>query len=287
MAWKYPDVFRKQTEWIVENVDERNIKFVIHLGDLVQHNENMTQWNTAKKSMSLLNEKIPYLISPGNHDVTINAETGIFDYSTLNEHFPLQEFEMEEWYGGNYPGESIQNNYGFFSDKDHNFLAMGLEFCPRDDVLDWANEILASNEEKEIILFTHQYLLSDKTRGDRKDLANCQTFNKCEDGKCNNGEGIWEKLVSKHENITLVLSAHLIRPSVALKTDCINGNLIHQTVQNYQDAEDEGWLRIYEFRPLDKRIDVKTYSPHLDRFDYSRSQNNNFSLMYLDSNCIV
>ena len=67
----YPGIFTNQTQWIVDNQDRLNIKFVIHEGDIVEDADNDTQWMSANKSMSVLDGKIPYGILPGNHDENV------------------------------------------------------------------------------------------------------------------------------------------------------------------------------------------------------------------------
>jgi DNA repair exonuclease SbcCD nuclease subunit len=288
-----PGSFFNQTKWIMDNEEEYNIKFVIHLGDLVQGSGNKTQWDLANKSMSLLDGEIPYLVIPGNHDYDDVNET-YYNHTNFNNYFPVSRFNNHGWFGGNYPENSNRNNYGFFKGDEEDFLVLGMEFCPRNDVLNWADNIISNNEDKQTILFTHMYMSPDNTRVSATSYANCTRFPGCQDGKCNSGEEIWNKLASKHENIPLILSGHMHSSkygTAALKTDCVNGKLIHQTLQNFQnqygDDGKEAWFRLYQFKPLDKRIDVKTYSANLNQFDYSKSQDNNFSLMYLDSNCIV
>ena len=47
----HPDIFLNQTRWIVANKQALNIIHVIHLGDLVEHYESASEWQTAKQSM--------------------------------------------------------------------------------------------------------------------------------------------------------------------------------------------------------------------------------------------
>src|SRR5688572_5675999 len=64
-AERYPDTFMAQTRWIADNAGARNIRFVVHVGDVVEHN-TPEEWELAKRAFSLL--PVPYAIAPGNHD---------------------------------------------------------------------------------------------------------------------------------------------------------------------------------------------------------------------------
>ena len=46
----------------------------------------------------------------------------------------------------------------------------------------------------------------------------------------------------------------------------VHGNTVHATLQDYpRTADDQDWLRLYRFRPAEKKIEVWTYSPQQDR----------------------
>ena len=67
-AWKYPELFHAQTRWIAESRAKYNIEYVLHVGDVVEHN-NEKEWKIAREAFSLLDGKVPYAIALGNHDI--------------------------------------------------------------------------------------------------------------------------------------------------------------------------------------------------------------------------
>jgi hypothetical protein len=81
----------------------------------------------------------------------------------------------------------------------------------------------------------------------------------------NDGQELWEKLVSQYANISLVLSGHVTAWSgVGRRIDYgVSGNLVNQIVSDYQAYPNggDGWLRIMRFRPSQNRVDVETFSP--------------------------
>ena len=116
----FPAVFTAQTQWIVDNKAARNIVFVTHEGDVVEHNSLVSEWQAANASMSLLDGVVPYGIGPGNHD----QPTTLF-----NQYFPFTRYQTQPWYGGHY-GSLNDNNFQLFSGGGMNFVILHLEFCP-------------------------------------------------------------------------------------------------------------------------------------------------------------
>jgi len=277
---KYPDIFTSQTEWIVDNKEELNIKFVIHLGDVVNDGYSEIQWNNADTSMSLLDGVVSYLIIPGNHDYESPGLKGTKDSMKFNTYFPYWRFDIYDWYGGHYPKEGNDNSYGLFEVDDKEFLVIGLEFCPTDEVIEWSDNILKENEDKEVILFTHAYLNEDNTRINTGDWSDCSNWEYCRMCSGNNGETIWNKLVSKHSNIIMVLCGHIAGDGLGRRTDYVNGKPIYQILQNYQMLENggNGYLRLYEFDYNEKVIKAITYSPYLD--EYKEDEQNKFELLW-------
>ena len=66
-AASFPDIFMKQTSWIVENRDAQQIAFVLHTGDIVD-SDVPAQWTVASNSLHMLDGVVPYVIAAGNHD---------------------------------------------------------------------------------------------------------------------------------------------------------------------------------------------------------------------------
>ncbi len=76
-------LFDLQTAWIADNIDNLNIKAVLCTGDLVEQNDNLVRnrhmlnqtsremWEAVSRSFDRLDNKIPYIISTGNHEYRI------------------------------------------------------------------------------------------------------------------------------------------------------------------------------------------------------------------------
>ena len=66
----------------------------------------------------------------------------------------------------------------------------------------------------------------------------------------------------------------------AFRSDTVRGYTVYQVMADYQSRSNggDGWLRILDFNPVEDLIYVKTYSPHLNK--YETDSNSQFTLFY-------
>ena len=270
-AWKHPELFHAQTRWIAERRAKYNIEYVLHVGDVVEHN-NEKEWKIAREALALLDGKVPYAIALGNHDIGPGGSSKTRD-TLFGEYFLLREIKKWESFGGVYDKEPDkgENIYHVFRAGGRQWLALVLEFGPRDDVLRWAREVVAGHPECPVILITHAYLHNDGKRYDRAipgQNAPPQDFPMAGDrAGLNTGEDIWRKLVSKNRNTVMVISGHVC-VAARLTSKGEAGNRVHQMVVDYQDQErgGNGWLRLLRFSRGGRTVQVRDYSPVLDEW---------------------
>jgi 3',5'-cyclic AMP phosphodiesterase CpdA len=287
---KFPDTFLAQTNWIVENREARNIACVLHLGDITNHNAP-NEWQAADRAMRVLDGKLPYFMVPGNHDYSENG--GCRDRTTrLNEYFPVSRFRESPTFGGVYDREPdrTENSYHLFSAEGRNFLVLALEFGPRRDVVRWANEVAAKHKDRAAILITHAYMYFDETRYDWKKFGKDQKWNPhnypvaaTTDDDVSDGEDLWTNLVSRHENFIATLNGHVLGDGLGRMTSTTSGGRgVHQMLVNFQMRPQggDGWLRLLEFRPDGRTVQVRDYSP--TRKQRNESPQNQFSLQLSD-----
>ena len=267
-----PDIFNAQINMIKDNIDTLNIKFVINTGSMVYSGISEKQWKTMNNTLEVLDGKVPYLIVPGDRDH--NGHVALKNKLNFNKYFNYTKFTKYSWYGGHYPEKGNENNFGFFSAENMDFLILGLTYCPIDDDLQWANNIINTYPDKKVILFTHSYLNGEGKRISFGKKGSCSNSGI----QGNEGEDIWNKLISKHQNIILVLSGHI--PGISQTVDYVNNYAINQVLQNFQTLPNggDGYLRFYMFFPDENIIVVKTYSPYLN--EYETSPENYFNLEY-------
>lgn len=286
---KYPATYRAQTRSIVQRSGRLNIRFVAHVGDLVQDWENEAQWKVASSAQRAFDTAgIPYAVLPGNHDLQ-----GDYRSTNFDQYFPPRRFRGEEWYGG-YLGDSIsgraqhvgadqvadrgrdrhnKDSYQIIHASGVRLLFLNLEVDVPGYALRWAQRVIDKQVKAyprtEIVLVTHAFLNENRSRPKKP--------YKRPDGT--SAARVWSTLIRPNCNIHLVLSGHY--HDEARRTDrnaC--GQPVHQLLADYQseDRGGNGWLRYLRFRPAKDRIDVLTYSPTLKR--PQRDANSRFRLAF-------
>lgn len=249
---KYPATYVAQTLWIRKRLKEDNIRFAIHLGDIVQNASTESEWTSADRAMRILDGVVPYSMVPGNHDMVLSQR----DTTLYNKYFSPARFAGHKWYGGHL-GKNNDNNYCFFEAAGMKFMVISLEFAPRDKTLQWAASVAKQHPDHRVIVATHCYM-----RNVKRDTA-CATSYKLEG---NSGEQIWQKLVRKQPNIFLVVSGHVVGVGLQTSKNDAGGKVI-EMLTDYQGQANggDGWLRTLKFIPAKNKIQVTKYSPLLDK----------------------
>ncbi len=267
----YPDLFFDQTRWILANKDRYDIRFVLHVGDLV-NGDVAGQWSQASNALALLDGQVPYAVVPGNHDYG-----GFYPSRTtgLNAYFPPSRFAGEPSFGGVKDAGRLENSYHLFSAGGVDWLVLALEFGPRNAAVAWADSVAEQFPDRRIIYLTHAYLYDDDTRYDWAAKGVAQSCNPhfystdWDPDGTNDGEELWQKLVRRHPGSVLVVGGHVTNDGqgkLASRNDA--GGVVHQMAVNYQTGilGGEGCLRLLEFRPDGKTVQIKTYSPYTGTF---------------------
>jgi hypothetical protein len=281
--------------WIEENIDTLNVKMVVCVGDLIQNNEkiindfdgNQTtkqQWESVSNAFKILDGKVPYIAAAGNHEYSIDRQgnrTSLYtDYfyterNHLNQKYLVQNTRNEQ---GRPTLENSALEIKGLNGKDYLFLTA--EYAPRDTVITWAKNVadLEQYKNHRIILVTHAFVNNKDERP-----SNAPTWLYWEPYNVNNEvlksasiplansnspEQVWQKLVHPSKNIELVVSGHY--PGEGYRADKNQaGKTVHQMMFDTQSLGGghrngnggDGWLRILEFYPDGKTVEVKTYSP--------------------------
>ena len=265
---RYPGEFDSQTSWIARNAEPLNIAYAFHLGDIVNNNTEI-EWQRASASMALLDGIVPYALVPGNHDYGPSGDASTRE-TLLNDHFSFDDTAALPSFGGAYEDGKLDNTYHLFAAGGHEWIAIMLEWGPRDEVIAWANTIMEQHPDRLGIFVTHAYLNNNDRRYDHTDREHPQKHNPHEYDTpgVNDGEELWQKLVRRHRFV-MTLNGHVLGDGtgyLASVTD--RGNVVHQMLSNYQMRElgGEGYLRLLELRADGRTLVVRSYSPLLDRY---------------------
>lgn len=268
------DVFESQINWIVEQKDKLNIAALFHEGDIVDFDERDDMWAMASKGMEKIDSLgIPYLMACGNHDYSMGSGNGnphylVRESTKLGKYFPKDRIFKNGRIGDHYK-EGMVNTYMLQNVEGNDFLFLALEIYPRREVLDWAYSLIKSYPKHTVIIVTHTFLEVDGN-----------PMNSIEFIKENGSviDGIVPKIIleelKQFPNLIITLSGHRIKENgegFSKRVDFgKNGNKIVSIMANYQNipkgVETVGSLRILQFDPYMKNLQVRTYSPVNKKF---------------------
>ena len=281
-----PSFFDSETRWLVANAETERIAFVLHEGDIVDSPLDRGQWAAARASMGVLDGTIPYVLTVGNHDLTLGAKSDPPRTTLLNDTFPYTELENASGFGGAFETGHRENAYYLLPGGGRTWLVIALEFSPRPAVLAWAGQVLGDHAELPAIVVTHAYLYSDGTRYDLQGRT-CQFSGDCVNpppsgpapqcwnpvcylGDGTDGETIWNTLVLPNSNVLFVFSGHVANPApndaARLSSLRPDGTLCHQLLADYQAdgmTGGDGYFRLLRIWN-DGHVQVRTFSPYVD-----------------------
>ncbi|HEX6276437.1 MAG TPA: metallophosphoesterase [Polyangiaceae bacterium] len=273
---RLPGLYTVQTSWLRNFARRLDVRYALQLGDITNNN-TAQEWERARAAMSLLDGVVPLALVPGNHDYGPSGNASTRE-TKLNDYFSFAATSAMPSFGGAYEDGKLENTFHLFSIGGRDFVLLALEWGPRDEVIDWANEVMNGFPERDGILATHAYLNNDSLRYDHADTARRQRFNPHDygtPGGVNDGEELWEKLVRRHR-FAMTLNGHVLGSGVGyLASVTDRGNTCHQMLSNFQMREQggEAYLRLLEFLPDGVTVNVFTYSPLFDRFLDEEGQN--------------
>ncbi|MCC6127001.1 MAG: autotransporter-associated beta strand repeat-containing protein [Pirellulales bacterium] len=242
-----PNLLGGQNTWIKNNLAAENIVFVSHMGDVTDDGTNVSFWNNASASMSILDGPgpdgvVPYSVNFGNHD--LYAPSGPANCAA---YFGPSRYQNYAWHGGSAP-DSL-SFYQKFTAGGITYLHLNLKFAPDAAAFNWAKGVLDANPNLPAIVTTHDYLGDGFL------------------GRSSNGNNTWNNLVYANPQIFMVLCGHNWPPRHEMDTNVAGKKVVALQV-DYQEVTHGGdaWLQKIVFDPDAGQIRVKTYSPTLDAY---------------------
>lgn len=279
----YPQTFTAQTQWIADHATSHNIKYVLHAGDITENNVT-SHWINARTSMSVLDGVVPYALATGNHDYGTKGKSdnreSIFNDAAFFG--PGSFYANQPSIGGFFEPGRTDNSYHTFNAGGNDWLVLALEWGPRNEVVEWANQVASAYPTHKAMLVTHAYMYNDDTIYDWASKGATQYWNPHSypyagnpSETINDGQQLWDKLVSKHAGFQFTFNGHVVGDGTGFRSTAGDaGNPVHQMLANYQQnyLGGGGDMRLLEFKADGKTVVVRTYSPVLDRYDFSFDQ---------------
>lgn len=258
----------------------------------------------ARMGYQIINNTMPFSVVPGNHDydamwvdskfppaekadITNPASFGMLHPGGLDNFRSVfgagsEFFKDKPWYVASHDGGA--DSAQMFTAGGYRFLHIGLQFDAPNASLDWAAQVIAQHPGLPTIVTMHDYM-DKEARRIPNPIIDAHAADPTVD---NTPQMIWDKLLSQHDQIFLVLCGH--EHGQAFRTDANKfGNKVHQVLADYQDraqtARDagvttphlgigDGWLRLMRF-DMDgdvPTIKVETYSSRLRKFSRDTAQ---------------
>lgn len=280
----YPEIFESQTAWIIEQRVIRDIRFVSHYGDVVEHGDDLMEWLIGDAAMAYLDDDdLPYGVSAGNHDVTPNGSP--FDsYAPENylEFFGPSRFEGCPWYIGSSP--SGMSSYQMISGGGLDFLMLNIECDTPIHELQWAQGILDRSRDIPVFLTTHRYMQdAEDFTGDVPLVPSGRypsiwyTFESPYTPGGIESNEFFNWFIRRNPNIFMVNCGHFSE-EYRQQSQNVEGRVVHEVLADYQSdpSGGGGFLRIMQFDVANNRIDVQSYSPWFD--DFYTDDESDFSL---------
>ncbi len=239
-------------DWLIENKDEKKLQYVFGLGD-ISDKDMIAEYEYAAYLYSTLGDAgIKYAAIPGNHD----GQTAYVKYdSVFSQDAYLTDGVVS------YKDGSVANYYKTFEVGEYKYMVVVLEFGAPDAVLEWANNAVASNPDRQVIVLTHGYIGYDGGFLSEKELHAPNANN-----GLNSGEEIWTKFVSQHSNIIISACGHIDPYNIKQRSDVgVNGNTVQQFLIDPQALDktwsyDTGMVAMFYFSDGGKDVRVEYVS---------------------------
>ena len=278
-----PEYIKDMIDWLIDNREEHKIEYVMTLGDLTQKSYT-AEWDYVKSQFYRLDGIIPFSLARGNHDkvetqlwikdennVTVYPEAleknGLF-YDAFDNYTYRSQIDgcLEDW--------DLANTYKAFTVANTKYLLICLDYGASDKALEWAGDLIEAHPDHRVIITTHSYLYRDGTTLDKYDAY---AASRSQGGK-NDGDDMWNKLVSKYENIVLVMSGHDPWDHIVYtKTEGENGNVVNQLLIDPQSIDanmphSSALIAMLYFSEDGNTVTVRYYSVTNNRYGSVKSQ---------------
>ena len=249
--------YEATVQWIYSQyMQGMDIKCVLQVGDITSGNQE-SDYQSFYNVTSQLAEEVPYIACIGNHDYVWDSNNKIKDrnatYFSRYTTFPLTESMVVDRFEDGRMENVVVENY--IDGKPYYIL--GLEFGPRDEVLEWAKRYVQNHRYQKFILMTHEYLSRNGERITDGSYAELQFMNTT----WSTPEKIWEQLIKDNDNIAWVLCGHN-GFYTHLTTPNARGRDVLQMLFNlqYQKNGGDGMIQLWEFPQGQDSAIVRIYN---------------------------
>ena len=250
----WPDIYYSQMQWIADNKETLNIQAVMHMGDMVNNN-NDTEWSIFKKGTDIIDAAgIPWMPMTGNHD----------DPSWLNRYYDYATYGPgQTWFGGSYPENKLDCSYWFVTVGQREYMILSLGWAPNWDALEWAKGVVEAHPEKNVIINAHALINKDGEL-----LQPGVKYNISSDHPgFPDGIDVWNTF-REYKNVVLAMCGHVGCPDIisSVNTNSWGTDITTLLIDNQNDgaSNSKGMIAVLTFRADSNAVELNWYSTKLD-----------------------
>ena len=247
----YDNPYLTQMKWIRDKSAERNIRFTMHLGDIVDQATVNEEWVFASQAHAILDDAgISYGVARGNHDV-IPQSAANPPAAPFTDWFGPSRFAGMPTYRSSSP-DGV-NSYHVFEGGGREFGVLFTDWRNNQADLDWARSVLQANASKPTILISHEILGPNFA-----DPSNPNTTA--------HGQLLFDELIAGHNQIFMTISGH----NQGTGWKIVENNFGNEVLQHFADFQfcpfnGAGYLRELNFDTEANTISARTFSPWLEQ----------------------
>ncbi len=194
----------------------------------------------------------------GNHDYGDNGYSATRTSNIPEKLRQVGDIQME--------GCSLDNYVRFVQLDGRSFAVLVLEFAPRNEVLNWANNVIQENCDIPFIILTHAFLNNQGKLFDHKDPYCDNEYSQKSYSMggdyLNDSREIFDKIIYANTNIKMIICGHCLhRDFIAIEyVPNEKGNEVPCIMVNYQHAADGGNGYIGVLAIKDEKFMLCSYS---------------------------
>ncbi len=260
-----PDVMDAAIDGLIDSADELNVAGVIHLGDVVDDNNDDAQYVSARDAFYRLPDAgVKFLIQMGNHD---GWTSGTHNYYNSFSGKSTAWTRRTGWYLTQSPNGDGNSSYMFLQAGSYNYLVISLSctgsgsgannntgWNSADEA--WLRSVLEEYPNCPTIVTTH-------------DLQNCSDTEPSAIKLSSQGSKLWD-IVKDYDQVFMLVGGHSHGSGVEELTNT-NGKQVISILTDLQFAYNggNGWFRYLEFDESADKIYYSIYSPYAASLDES------------------
>jgi hypothetical protein len=255
--------FRERSQWLVDHAAELDLRYVTHIGDVVD-------WDTPDHAQTVIASaalrpleaaRIPYSLSIGNHDSQATGVGGSArdpsrtrilqrDTTVFNSFFTAARYGAVR---GAFEPNKVDNIYSTFTAGRARWLVLNLELWPRVAAVNWARNVVANHSDYNVIIATHSYLNADTTLSTSRSYGDTSP------------QYLYDNLIKVYPNVKMVFSGHAGIAGERVDVG-VHGNKIVSYLQTFHSRTTNP-VRLVEVNTATGTIATRIYAPR-DRATY-------------------